>query len=153
MLVHRITILPKNEVVSKTFIDKLIIFANNKIDFRVKWITKKIRSLFKLKDKNPYPACLIYQGTCSCDKVYIGQTRRNAIIRWNEHQNVKKSPEPVRHLKEFAKLVFNWEILCQAPDNFRARLNLEALIIALKRPQLNEQLDSNKLNLFRNGIT
>ena len=31
--------------------------------------------------------------------------------------------------------------------------NLEAFYIALMRPNLNEQCDSNVLTLFRNGIT
>jgi len=40
-----------------------------------------------------------------------------------------------------------------APVNTRMRKNLEAAIIALKRPFLNDQLDSNQLILFRNGVT
>ena len=40
-----------------------------------------------------------------------------------------------------------------APSSNRIRKNLEAGLIALKRPSLNEQLDSSVLTLFRNGIT
>ena len=40
-----------------------------------------------------------------------------------------------------------------APKIDRTRENLEAFYIALIRPNLNEQCDSNVLTLFRNGIT
>ena len=39
-----------------------------------------------------------------------------------------------------------------APINDRARKNLEASFIALSRPSLNEQIDSKKLILLRNGV-
>ena len=45
----------RNEKVSKTFISKLYDYAQNKFDFRIKWVTKKVKSLFQLKDRNPYP--------------------------------------------------------------------------------------------------
>ena len=37
--------------------------------------------------------------------------------------------------------------------NDRVRKNLEASFIALGRPLLNEQINSKKLLLFRNGVT
>ena len=40
-----------------------------------------------------------------------------------------------------------------APINDRVRKNLEAPLIALSRPSLNEQIDPKKLLLFRNGVT
>ena len=40
-----------------------------------------------------------------------------------------------------------------APLDNRERKNLEALIIAIKRPLLDEQVDTNLLCLFRFGIT
>ena len=39
------------------------------------------------------------------------------------------------------------------PMNNRKRKILEAFFIAVKRPTLNEQKDSKKLTLFRNGVT
>ena len=35
----------------------------------------------------------------------------------------------------------------------RQRKNLEASIIAVKRPKLNDQVESRKVLLFRNGVT
>ena len=42
-------------------------------------IMKKIKNLFSLKDKNPYPACQIYQGLYICGETkYIGETAKLA---------------------------------------------------------------------------
>ena len=49
--------------------------------------------------------------------------------------------------------VFNWKILQSAPIKSRERKNLEAFHIAIKKPTLNNQLETKQLNLFRNGIT
>ena len=45
-----------------------------------------------------------------------------------------------------------WKVLTAAPVTDRVRKNLEASFIALSRPSLNEQIDSKKLILFRNGV-
>ena len=44
-------------------------------------------------------------------------------------------------------------MLLSAPENTRIRKNLEALFIAKKKPSLNEQVESNALNFFHNGVT
>ena len=44
-------------------------------------------------------------------------------------------------------------VLFAAPENKRIHKILEASEIALKRPSLNEQIESKKLLLFRNGVT
>ena len=61
----------------KRFLGKLQSFVHQKLDIAVKWSTKKIRSLFHLKDKNSHPACKIYGGICSCSASYIGETKKN----------------------------------------------------------------------------
>ena len=40
-----------------------------------------------------------------------------------------------------------------APVHNSMRKNLEASFIALGRPSMNEQINSKKLLLFRNGVT
>ena len=75
---------PRNETLSKRFIKKFHEFTNNSYEIRIKWITKKVKQLFKLKGKNPYPSCVIYEQT------YIGETRRNVELRWEEHENISK---------------------------------------------------------------
>ena len=62
--------------------------------------TGNIRSLFPLKEKkNDYKSCVIYKGDCSCSSRYIGETKRNAEVRWNVHNNPTKTPEPSKHLR------------------------------------------------------
>ena len=73
-------------------------FTNQKFQVTIKWITKKVKSLFTLKDKNPYPTSQIYKETCVCDETYIGETIRNVDIRWNEHEDIPKESEPAKHL-------------------------------------------------------
>ena len=50
----------KNELSSKQFIGKFYNFTRSKFDLWVKWITRKMKTLFKLKDKCLHPACKIY---------------------------------------------------------------------------------------------
>ena len=128
-------------------------FVHHKLDIAVKWSTKKIRSLFWLKDKNPHPACKIYEGICSCSANYIGETKRNFETWWNEHENPNKDSEPAKHLRKFPAHKLNWKILLTAPTNAKLRKILESSMIVLKQPSLNEQLDFDKLILFRNGAT
>ena len=142
-----------NETLAKRFLNKLNIFTKNQIDFAIKWSTKKVKQLFRLKDTNRYPACKIYEGNCSCNKNYIGETKRNVQTRWNEHDDPRNDSEPAKHLREFPDHHFQWKVIMNAPSNRQKRKNLEAALIALKRPSLNDQLDSNKLILFRNGVT
>ena len=52
-----------------------------------------------LKDKNDYKSCVIYKGDCSCGSRYIGETKRNVEVRWNEHNNPTKSSELSKHLR------------------------------------------------------
>ena len=44
-------------------------------------------------------------------------------------------------------------MLCKAPQNYKARPNLEEFYIALLKPTLTEQKDFEILTLFRNGVT
>ena len=57
-------------------------------------------------------------------------------------QNINKDSEPAKHLREYHT---------HAPNDTRTRKNIEASVIALKRPSLNDQLDSQRLILFRNN--
>ena len=93
---------PGNEMKAKRFLSKFHEFTKNEFQITIKWITKKIKNLFSLKDKNPYPSCQIYQGKCICGELYIGETICNVEKRWNEHQDIKKkqTSEPSKHLSE-----------------------------------------------------
>ena len=135
----------RHETLSKRFIKKFHDFTHNSYEIRIKWITKKVKQLFKLKSKNPHLSCVIWEG------VFV--TRRNVELRWEEHENTSKDSEPAKHLKENLSHKFSWKILFAAPENKRICKILEASEIALKRPSLKEQIESKKLLLFYNGVT
>ena len=62
----------KNEYFSKKFCEKLEFYTNGKVKFNIFWATRKIKSLFKIKDNLKHLSCVIYQGICSCGNNYIG---------------------------------------------------------------------------------
>ena len=95
----------------------------------------------------------IHIGTCSCGEVYIGETERCSHLRFEEHENIKKTSEPSKHLKANRNHSFTWKILSNAPSDLGKRKILEALFVAKFKPGLNEQVKSRKLTLFSNGIT
>ena len=47
---------------------KFDVLTDNKYDICIKWITKKVKQLFKLKSRNPHPSCVRYKGVCSCQE-------------------------------------------------------------------------------------
>ena len=73
--------------------------------------------------------------------------------RNNIFQKFLLKPKPAAHLEQNIDHCFTWRILCNAPSNPRTRKNIEAFFIAIMRPSLNEQTNSDALILFRNGVT
>ena len=99
-------------------------------------------------------SCVIYRGICSCGADYIGETVRNAQLRWNEHENgTDKNSECAKHLNENNNHKFKWSILSLAPKISFKRKILEAYFIKTLNPILNNQLNSDILTLFINGVT
>ena len=143
----------KNEMASKQFIKKFNKFTNDKYDIRIKWLTRKMKTLFKLKDPCIHPACKIYKGVCTCGEAYIGETIRNVETRRKEHNIPSDKSNPSKHIYSHIDHIFNWSTICNAPTNKFKRKIIEAYFIAIMKPTLNDQLDSDLLHLFRNGIT
>ena len=78
----------KNEAKSKDFIKKFHEFTNTNFRIVISWKTRKTSSLFSLKDKKLYPSCKIYYGKCKqCGEDYVGETKRNCLTSWREHDN------------------------------------------------------------------
>ena len=102
------------EIKPKHFLKKFHHFAKNKFDITISWETRKIQTLFHLKDKMLYAVCKIYYGVCECGEDYISETNRNTITRWSKHDNPTKDSESARHLNKHINHVFTWKILCHA---------------------------------------
>ena len=100
---------PQNELVAKRFLSKFHQFINQKFQVTIKWITEKVKNLFSLKDKNPYPVNQIYKGTRVCDEIYIGETMLDGIGMRTYARNLNlQNMENMNHKCK-------WETLLQAP--------------------------------------
>ena len=137
----------------KRIICKLEEYTNYKIKFRYSWKTRKLQSLFPLKDPIVYKANVIYKGTCTYKEFYIGETKHNWEVRWNEHCSLKKSSEVGDHLLVNPDHNITWQIIAKAPAQTFKRKILEAFYIRKLKPTLNSQIDIKITHLFRNGIT
>ena len=69
---------PSNESFVKTIVSKLNYFTSEKCKFNVVWNTRKVQSLFPLKDKVNHYSCVIYWGDCSCDQHYVEEEKSNS---------------------------------------------------------------------------
>ena len=69
----------QNEIASKQFIKRFHQFTGGKYNTPVKWLTKKVTSLFPLKNCNLHPSCKVFTGVCSCGETYL----RNVKEVWS----------------------------------------------------------------------
>ena len=152
-VIIRLPYCESNEREATKFTTKLSKFTQDKYIFRIIWNTKKIRSLFPLKDRNIHRSCIIYEGQCTCGDLYIGETERNATTRWNEHNTPSDKSDPAKHLHDYPTHRFTWRIISSAPKLSIKRKILEHLYIAKHKPAINEQINSDILTLFKHGYT
>ena len=143
---------PENEKLAKRFINKLNTYTCGKFIFIILWQTRKIRSLFNLKDTNHYKSNVVYRAECVCGETYIGETKRNFIVRKREHENVKHNSEPARHLATNSKHKYKWKIIFSESNTLRRKI-IEGLFIARDKPSLNKQVHSYAAKLFPSGVT
>ena len=117
VLLLQISYSRQNEIASKLFIKKFHQFTGEKYGMTVKWLTKKEKSLFQLKDRNLQPSCKIYKRICSCGETYIDETIRNAEERWSEHNSADNESEPAKHLADNKEHSFLCSILLATPKD------------------------------------
>ena len=48
-------------------------FTNDLYEIKIKWIIKIMRNLVHLRSINLHPACVIYEGICTCKENHIGK--------------------------------------------------------------------------------
>ena len=69
-------------------------------DVQIKWLSKKVKTLFKVKDKSLHQTCKIFKGVCSCDESYIGETIRNVEVRQDEYNNPMHKSNQSKYVKD-----------------------------------------------------
>ena len=102
-----------------------------------------------------YQACEIYKGVCSYGESYIGETVRNGKVRWGEHNIPTKVLNLSKYIKDNVDHTFHWSVLARAPTYMKRTCFGRQCWkhIVLEKPTLNDQLEPERLNLFRNGVT
>ena len=120
---------------------KLHNFTESKFDLQIKWITRKTKTLFKLKYKRLHPACKIYHAVCNCGKTYIRETVTNVRTRWNKHNIPSEKLNPSKHLKSKITHHFIWSVICNASVQKFTHKILEACFIALLKQTLNDHIE------------
>ena len=145
----------KNEKIAKNFLSKIREFTQNKLRFNILWQSKKIKTLFKIKDKITHQANAIYRGTSVTNPEikYIGETSQITTMRWDQHEDHTHDSAVSKYLRENPDDSFTWEILTTSSANWLKRKIHEALFICKYKPSLNVQVKHKKLLLFRNGVT
>ena len=151
----RIPFCEKNEKIARNFLSKIKELTQDKVSFTILWQSKKIKTLFKIKDEILHKANVIYRGTSvtNPEDSYIGETAQISTQRFNEHEDPKHDSAPSKYLKENEEHRFTWEILTTSSSNWLKRKIHEALFICKYKPSLNVQVAHKKLLLFRNGVT
>ena len=142
-----------NEHFSKKNWETLEFYRNGKVKFNIIWATRKIKSLFTIKDKDKHLRFVIYKGICSCGNNYIGETIRNAVTRIDEQEQPNSKSESSKHLKNNPGHKFDWMILSRAPSHRLKWKILGANFIKQLNSFINDQLDSEILILFIYGVT
>ena len=67
--------------------------------------------------------------------------------------NINGNSEPAKHIAANTTHDFSWKVISVAPKNALKGKLLEAMIIKLHNPSINEQLETKSLILFRNGVS
>ena len=81
------------------------------------------------------------------------ETICNVETRRKKRKTPSDKSNPSKHINSHLGHIFTWSIICNAPTNkFKWKI-IEPYFIATIKPTLNNQLDSDLLHLFRNGIT
>ena len=87
------------------------------------------------------------------EKITLERLKETFLVRYGEHNTPSKKSKSAAHLEQNTDHYLTWRILCNAPSNARTRKNIEPFFIAIMRPSLNEQTDSDALILFRSCLT
>ena len=171
---------PQVEVYARELVNRMKTFTP---DFNVRFSFKsiKMKSLY-IKNSKPFICKLdtcnvIYQFQCTCNKSYVGRTKRVLRIRAEEHRTFSRAKKTYYHIHRcpvYVKKLLEYEKIHIPPKsgahfktkvrdkffmdhfkilqkNFKTYADLcraEAFFIRMHRPSLNDQKDHKTFALF-----
>ena len=97
----------KRRFLQKKFIRTFHNFTGSKFNLYTKWMARKTKTFFTLKNKCLQPACKIYHGVRSCGKTYVEETIGNVDTNWNKHNMPSEKLNPSKHLNSKMKHHFS----------------------------------------------
>ena len=66
-------------------------------------------------------AALFTKVAVRVNENYVGESVRNVVLRWAEHEDPNEQSGSAKHLKYFLDQQFEWKVLTRAPEYTKKR--------------------------------
>ena len=81
-----------------------------------------VKQLLKLKNKNPHPSCVIYEGMRVCNETLLVRPRRILKLDGTNMKILEKTRiNTSKHLRSHTGHLFSWNTLLSVPTNDHVR--------------------------------
>ena len=81
-----------------------------------------VKQLLKLKNKNPHPSCVIYEGMRVCNETLLVTPRRMLKLDGTNMKILEKTRiNTSKHLRSHTGHLFSWNTLLSVPTNDHVR--------------------------------
>ena len=81
-----------------------------------------VKQLLKLKNKNPHPSCVIYEGMRVCNETLLVRPRRMLKLDGTNMKILEKTRiNTSKHLRSHTGHIFSWNTLLSVPTNDHVR--------------------------------
>ena len=81
-----------------------------------------VKQLLKLKNKNPHPSCVIYEGVRVCNETLLVRPRRMLKLDGTNMKILEKTRiNTSKHLRSHTGHLFSWNTLLSVPTNDHVR--------------------------------
>ena len=81
-----------------------------------------VKQLLKLKNRNPHPSCVIYEGMRVCNETLLVRPRRMLKLDGTNMKILEKTRiNTSKHLRSHTGHLFSWNTLLSVPTNDHVR--------------------------------
>ena len=81
-----------------------------------------VKQLLKLKNKNPHPSCVIYEGMRVCNETLLVRPRRMLKLDGTNMKILEKTRiNTSKHLRSHTGHLFSWNTLLSVPTDDHVR--------------------------------